>query len=276
MKTEDFAARNCRTLLFLPASNPRAIAKARTLACDMVILDLEDAVPDAEKAAARDAAVAAFAEGFGHRMAGVRINGVTTPWHNDDLKAAAASAADLIVIPKVESPAMLPSAPRPVIAMIESPAGIVNAPAIAAADGVAALLAGTNDLKAELGIPFAMDRSGLILALQSIVLAARMAGIAAFDGVYNALDDADGLAAECAEGRAMGFDGKSLIHPGQIATANRIFGPSDAEIADARALIAAATAGAARFRGRMVEAMHVTAARQLIARAEACTDENHG
>lgn len=276
MKAEDFAVRDIRTLLFLPASNPRAVAKALTLACDMVILDLEDAVPDADKADARSAAVAALAEGFGNRLTAVRINGFMTPWHDDDLTAVNASRADFIVIPKVESAAMVAAMGKPVVTMIESPSGIANARDIAAAQGVAALLAGTNDLKAELGIPFAADRAGLMLALQSIVLAARLAGIAAFDGVFNALDDDDRLARECSEGRALGFDGKSLIHPGQIATANRLFGPSEAEIDDARALIAAATAGAERFRGRMVEAMHVAAARRLLARAPACTGEKPG
>ncbi len=257
-----------RSMLFLPASNPRAVAKAATLACDMLILDLEDAVPPDLKTAARDAALAALAAGFSGRIAGVRINGAGTEWHEADAAAAAGSAAAFVVVPKAEDAgevAMLATTlGKPLLAMIETPAGVLAAPAIARA--CAGLIAGTNDLAATLGLPAgAAGRGGLVLALQSIVLAARAAGVPAWDGVFNRLDDAPGLAAECAEGRGFGFDGKTLVHPGQIAAADAAYGPGAAEIEDARALVAAATGGAERFRGRMVEAMHVDAARRLLA-----------
>lgn len=270
MVETDSPFRLIRSALFLPASNPRAIAKAREVACDMVILDLEDAVAEADKAMARDAAVAAVSEGFAGRIAAIRINGCGTPHHAGDVAALSASDAAAIVVPKVDRPGDLPPADKPVLAMIETPAGVANAAAIAATPEVAGLIAGTNDLSFALGIPFGSGREGLSMALQTIVLAARLAGIAAFDGVWNAIDDDAGLARECREGRAFGFDGKTLIHPGQIATANAVFAPGDSEIEDAQALIAAVTGGAARFRGRMVEDMHVAAARRLLARAAAC------
>ncbi|MBV9841289.1 MAG: CoA ester lyase [Sphingomonadaceae bacterium] len=260
-----------RSALFMPASNPRAIAKARTLACDLVILDLEDAVRDDTKEEARSAAVAAAAEGLGKPIA-IRINGTGTPWHAADVAAVAASAADMAVLPKVEDAALAAriasASGKPLLAMIETPAGVLAAPAIAAAPGVAGLIAGTNDLATELRLPPGSGRGGLVLALQMIVLAARAAGRIALDGVWNALEDPEGLAAQCAEGRALGFDGKTLIHPGQVEIANRAFGPSDGELEDARALVAAATGGAERFRGRMIEAMHVETARRLLALAE--------
>jgi citrate lyase subunit beta/citryl-CoA lyase len=260
-----------RTALFLPASNPRAIAKARTLACDMVILDLEDAVKPEDKRAAREAAVAAMAEGFGERIAAIRVNGVDAAEHEADLAAAARSAADLIAVPKVEDAATVQriaaATGKPLLAMIETPAGVLAAVAIASQPGVAGLIAGTNDLKATLGIPSAAGRGGLSLALQTVVLAARAGNAWALDGVFNALADGEGLAAECREGRALGYDGKTLIHPGQIAIAAEAFGATADELADARALIAAAQGGAERFRGRMIEAMHVAQARLLLHRA---------
>jgi citrate lyase subunit beta/citryl-CoA lyase len=258
-----------RTALFLPASNPRAIEKARGLAADMVILDLEDAVRAEDKGGARDAAVAAVAAGFGDRIVAIRTNAGDTPEFTWDAVAVAGSAADYAVVPKVESAAdaerIVAAVGKPVLAMIETPAGVLAAVGIAAVPGVVGLIAGVNDLRATLGI--ASGRAGLTLALQTIVLAARAGGGWAIDGVFNLLDDADGLAAECREGRAMGFDGKSLIHPNQIAIAAEAFGPSAAELADAHALIAAATGGAERFGERMIEAMHVDQARALIERA---------
>lgn len=261
------------TALFLPASNPRAIAKARTLACDMVILDLEDAVKPEDKDAARTAAVAAVAEGFGDRIAAIRVNGADTEGHAADLAAVAGSAADCVVVPKVEDAAtaarIAAAAGKPILAMIETPAGVLAAAGIAAVTGVVGLIAGTNDLKATLGIPAAAGRAGLSLALQTVVLAARAGNAWALDGVFNALADAEGLAAECREGRALGFDGKTLIHPGQIAAADAAFAPTADEIADARALLTAAGGGAERFRDRMIEAMHVAQARRLLERAGA-------
>jgi (3S)-malyl-CoA thioesterase len=260
-----------RSALFLPASNPRAIAKARTLEADMIILDLEDAVPAADKASAREAAVTAVAEGFGGRTMAIRCNAADTEWHAADLAAIAGSAADLIVVPKVEHAEPIAwtaqQAGKPLFAMIETPAGLLAAAQIASVSGIGGLIAGTNDIAHALRLPDGAGRAGLVLALQTIVLAARAAGIVALDGVWNRLDDPDGLGAECAEGRRYGFDGKTLIHPGQIAICNAAFGASEAEIEDARALVEAFTAGAARFRGRMVEEMHVATARQILERA---------
>lgn len=259
-----------RTALFLPASNPRAIAKARALAADMVILDLEDAVRDDAKALARAAAMAAVAEGFGDRLCAVRINGVESGEHSADLAAVARSACDFVVVPKVETAeaaaTIAGGASKPLLAMIETPRGVLAAAAIAAVPGIAGLIAGVNDLRAELGIPAGAGDEGLILARQTIVLAARAHSIWAIDGVFNALDDSEGLTRECRQGRAFGFDGKSLIHPNQIAIAAETFGASDAELAEAEALIAAATGGAERYAGRMIEAMHVAQARALLAR----------
>lgn len=265
--------RHARSLLFLPASNARAIAKARTLPCDMVILDLEDAVPDDAKETARAGAVEALAEGFGGRIAAVRINVAGTPWHGAEMVAVKASAADYVVLPKVEDARQVRDVfsvcQKPVIAMIESARGVLAAAQIAAAEGCAALFMGNNDLRKDLGIPAGAGREGLSVALQSVVLAARAAGIAVFDGVYNRLDDLDGLAAECVAGHALGFDGKTLIHPAQVAVANEVYGPDAQALADARRLIEAATGGAERFEGRMIETMHVEEARALVARADA-------
>jgi len=259
-----------RSALYLPASNARAVAKARTLDADMIILDLEDAVPEADKTTARDAAVAAMAEGFGDRIAAIRINAPDSPFHADDVAAARASQAAAIVIPKVEaadSPARIAQAVgKPVLAMIETPAGILAAAPVAAAEGVVGLIAGTNDIAHALRLPLGAGRGGLALALQTIVLAGRAAGVFVLDGVWNRLDDPEGLERECLEGRNLGFDGKTLIHPNQIAIANRGFSPGEAEIEDARALVEAAQGGAVRFRDRMVEDMHVATARALLER----------
>jgi citrate lyase subunit beta/citryl-CoA lyase len=261
--------RLCRSLLFLPASNPRAIEKARGLDADMIFLDLEDAVKPEDKAAAREAAVAAAEKGFGGRPVAIRINKLGDPWHDADLEAVKASAADYAILPKVQNGREMERvklrAGKPVLAMIETAGGVLDSARIA--PFAAGLIAGTNDLSADLGLPAGGERRGLAHSLQAIVLAARAAQVAAFDGVYNRLEDSGGLEAECAEGRAFGFDGKTLIHPNQIAAANRIFGPSEDEVEAARRLVAAATGGAERFEGRMIEAMHVEEARRLIARA---------
>ena len=256
-----------RALLFLPASNPRAIARARASDADLVILDLEDAVKPEDKVRAREAAVQAVAEAWPMPVA-IRINGAGTEWHGNDVLAAMHSTVQLIVVPRVESRDELgfvrQQTGRPVVAMIETAKGVLAATAIA--HEAAALIAGTNDLAADLRLPPGAGRKPLQMALQSIVLAARAEKIAVFDGVFNQLDDDEGFAAEAAEGRAMGFDGKSLIHPGQIALCHAAFMPSPAEIARAERLIAAATGGAERFEGEMIETMHVDAARRLLAR----------
>jgi (3S)-malyl-CoA thioesterase len=256
--------RACRSLLFLPASNPRAIAKARALAADMVVLDLEDAVKEEDKDSARAAARAAG--GFPGLFA-IRINS-KEPWIGPDMAAVRASAADFAVVPMTADPdavtRVAEATGKPVLAMIETARGVLGAPAIAAA--AAGLIAGTNDLAADLGLPTGGSRPALASALQWILLAARAAAIAAFDGVHNRLDDPDGFAAECREGRSYGFDGKSLIHPDQVEAANRLFGPSAEEIDAARRLVAAATGGAERHEGAMIEELHVAAARRLLGR----------
>ncbi|MDH4745222.1 CoA ester lyase [Sphingomonas sp. CBMAI 2297] len=268
-----------RTALFLPASNPRAIEKARGLPADLVILDLEDAVKDEDKAEARFAALEAVVIGFGASLSAIRLNGTESHEHWEDCAAVAASSADFAVLPKAERTAdvvkVVEDVRKPLLAMIETPLGVLAAAAIAAVPGVAGLIAGTNDLAAALRLPPSSGRAQMSVALQTIVLAARAGGVWALDGVFNRLDDAEGLAAECREGRALGFDGKSLIHPGQLAIAARAFGPSEAEIADARALIAAATGGAERYEGRMIEAMHVDQARALLKRAADRTTTEH-
>ncbi|MBB6122534.1 HpcH/HpaI aldolase/citrate lyase family protein [Sphingobium subterraneum] len=264
---------HARSLLFLPASNARAIDKARGLPCDMVILDLEDAVPDERKGEARTALAEAFAAGFGDRIGAVRINAVDSPFHADDLAAVRGIQADIIVLPKAEHPrdvqAVHGALEKPVIAMIESPLGVANAREIAQAPGVVGLFMGNNDLRRDLRIPLDAGREGLTYAMQSVILAARLAGVAVFDGVFNRIDDAVGFEAECRAGRVIGFDGKTLVHPNQIGPANAVFGASEEELETARRLIAAATGGAERHEGQMIEAMHVEQARALIARAEA-------
>ncbi|WP_394653805.1 HpcH/HpaI aldolase/citrate lyase family protein [uncultured Sphingomonas sp.] len=265
-----------RSLLFLPASNPRAIVKARTLAADAVLLDLEDAVADDVKAAARDAAVAAVREGFGDKLAAIRVNATDHPEHAADVMAVTASAADVIVLPKVEiaadAAAVAAASSKPLLAMIETPRGVLAAAEIAAQPGVIGLIAGTNDLRATLRLPPSAPRESLSHALQTIILAARAAGGWAFDGVYNRLNDAEGFVTEARAGRDVGFDGKTLIHPSQVDPCNAAFAPTPDEIEEARALIAAFTGGAERFRDRMIEAMHVDQARALLARMSAAGD----
>ncbi len=255
-------------LLFLPASNPRAIARARASDADLVILDLEDAVKPGDKASARDAAITAVAQDWPMPVA-IRVNGTSSPWHSDDLAAVSGARVDLIVVPRVAAAGEVESVRAvvscPVAAMIETASGVLAAPAVAQV--AAALIAGTNDLSADLKLPPGAGREPLQAALQFILIAARAAGIPAFDGVFNRLDDDAGLAAECAASRTLGYDGKSLIHPDQIAACPAAFAPSSAELARAERLIAAASGGAERFEGAMVEAMHVAAARRLIERA---------
>ncbi|MBO9575519.1 MAG: CoA ester lyase [Sphingobium sp.] len=261
-----------RTMLFVPASRARAIEKARELDCDFVILDLEDSVLPADRETARKAAIDAVRAGFSGKPCAIRINAENRPEHGPDMVAARTAGPDYVIIPKVIDARQAHDVhlvtQRNVIAMIESPAGIVNAQRIAREPGVMGLLAGTNDLRRGLHVPPDAPRSAISFALQSIVLAARAAGIACFDGVYNGLEDQVGLARECEEGRQMGFDGKSIIHPSHIAITNGAFSPKDTMIAQARALIEAYTGGAQRYDGRMIETMHVAEAKAIIERAE--------
>ena len=259
-----------RSLLFLPASNPRAIAKAREAGADMVVLDLEDAVRAEDKQAARDAAVKAVSTGWRMPVA-IRVNGVGTEWHSLDLDAVARSKADYAVVPRTISAHLVHGVAeaigKPVLAMIETAAGVLCAAEIAAE--TAGLIAGTNDLRADLRLPLDATREPISASLQMIVLAARAAGVAVFDGVWNRLTDLDGFSNKASEGRTLGFDGKSLIHPDQIAPCHRAFAPSEAEIDRATRLVAAFSGGAERFEDQMIERMHVEAAERVLERARA-------
>lgn len=278
-------ARPRRSVLYLPASNLRAIEKARALPCDTVILDLEDAVAPEAKPDARAAAVAAVrAGGFGARELVVRVNGLDTPWGADDLAEVAQARPDAILIPKVSSATDL-TAVRAVVcgelplwAMIETCAAIFELPEIAAASlklGAGVWVMGTNDLAKEMRCLPGIDRAPLATALSLSVMAARAQGLVILDGVFNDIGDPEGLARQCAQGAAWGFDGKTLIHPGQIEAANAAFTPEADTVAWARTVVAAfadpaaADKGVLKVEGRMVERLHLDEARRLIAVAEA-------
>jgi len=256
-----------RSILFLPASNPRAIEKAREAGADLVVLDLEDAVKPEDKDGARDAAIEAVSSPWPVPVA-IRINGIGSEWHGSDLVAATHSDADLVVVPRVEDQEELKfvrqQSGKPVLAMIETAKGVLAAHQVTRDS--AALIAGTNDLAADLRLPPGAGREPLQTALQTIVLAARAAGVAVFDGVYNVLDDLDGFEREAEEGRRLGFDGKSLIHPSQIEPCHRAFAPKEAELERARRLVEAFNGGAERFDNQMIERMHVEQAQRLLAR----------
>jgi len=278
-----------RSVLYVPGSNARALEKARGLAADAVILDLEDAVAPSAKEDARGAVAAALlrAGGFGPREVAVRVNGGATPWAEDDLAFAARSGADAVVLPKVESAEEVRAAERSLDAagapqalslwaMIETPRGVLAAPAIAAASArLACLVMGTSDLVKDLRARHTPSRAEVLVALGTVLLAARASGLAALDGVHLDLADDAGFEAACRQGRDLGFDGKTLIHPRTIEVANRVFAPTDAEIAEARRIIAAhgeaerAGRGVAVLDGKLVEALHVENARRLVALAEA-------
>lgn len=260
-----------RSALYLPASNARAIVKAQELDCDLAILDLEDAVRKEDKDSAREAAIAALGGEWKADLLAIRINGPSSRHHDADVAAVAKGKPHLVVAPKIESgaeaAAIAAAVATPLLAMIETPLGVYAAREIAATPGVVGIIVGTNDLAADLRLPPDAGREGLAVALQTILLAVRAAGGIAFDGVYNKLDDPEAFEAECHAGRMLGFDGKTLIHPSQVEPCNRLFGPSAGEIEDSIALIEAATGGAERFRGRMIEGMHVATARRLLSRA---------
>jgi citrate lyase subunit beta/citryl-CoA lyase len=257
-----------RSVLFLPASNPRALAKAREAGSDLVVLDLEDAVKRDDKDSAREAAVEAVATSWPVPVA-IRVNGVASEWHSLDVDAVARSKADLVVVPRATSAHLVhdlaEAVSKPVLAMIETAAGVLASANIA--QETAGLIAGTNDLRADLRLPLDATREPIAASLQLIVLAARAAGVAVFDGVFNSLEDSDGFLREAEEGRRLGVDGKSLIHPSQIAPCHRAFAPSSAEVERAQALVEAFSGGAERFGNEMIERMHVEAARRVLARA---------
>jgi citrate lyase beta subunit len=268
-----------RSVLFLPASNPRAIGHARKSAADLVILDLEDAVKPEDKDSARSAAVEAVASDWPMPVA-IRIN-ASRPEKGleimpavepsaEDCAALGQANADFVVVPKVEETGIVDAVAartgKPVLAMIETPYAVMHLREIIIAEKLAGLIAGTNDLAAGLRLPGPDRRSAMSMALQSIVCAARIRGIPAWDGVFNDLEDLDGFAAECADGRRLGLDGKSLIHPRQIEPCNNAFSPSTEEVERARRLVEAFGGGAERFEGQMIEGMHLEAARRLLDR----------
>jgi citrate lyase subunit beta/citryl-CoA lyase len=269
--------RPLRSVLYMPATNAHAIAKARELPCDAVILDLEDAIAPDLKEEARAAAVAAVrAGGFGRRACVIRVNALGSPWGEADCRAMIAAAPDAVLVPKVDDAhgvaayrALLGD--LPVWAMVETVWAVLGIADLAAAPGLAALVVGTNDLAKEMRATPGRDRLPFVGFLATTVAAARAHGLAAIDGVYNAIEDEDGLAAECRQGAAFGFDGKTLIHPAQIAACNEAFSPTADEIAwahcivDAFAAPEAAAQGVIRVDGRMVERLHLDQARQMLA-----------
>ncbi len=274
-----------RSLLYLPGSNARAIEKARSLACDVVILDLEDSVAPEAKLAARALACEAVKLGeFGPRELVVRVNGLDTPWGADDLAAVAEAAPAAVLVPKVSSPENL-AAYRAAVgpdlslwAMIETCQAVFALDALGRASGpagVACWVIGVNDLIKEMRCRPGADRGPLMPALSLSVMAARAYGIAIVDGVYNDIPDLEGLARECAQGADLGFDGKSLIHPTHLDTANRIFAPEPEAVAWSRTVVAAfdspenAGKGVLKIEGRMVERLHLEQARRMIAVADA-------
>jgi citrate lyase subunit beta/citryl-CoA lyase len=277
-----------RSVLYLPGSNARALEKARTLPVDAVILDLEDAVAPAMKEQARaQVAAAVRAGGFGHREVLVRVNGLSTAWGLEDLQALATAGADGILLPKVEQARTVHEAALalrsarapntlPVWCMIETPRGALRAEEIAGSSpSVAGLVMGTSDMAKDLRCAHTPDRQPLLTALGLTLLAGRAFGLVVLDGVHLDLGDEAGFVRACEQGRALGFDGKTLIHPSQIDAANRTFSPTADELAFARRVVAAhedavaAGRGVVLVDGRLVESLHVTTALQTLAVAEA-------
>ena len=275
-----------RSMLYMPGSNARALEKARGLAADALIFDLEDAVAHEAKASARATIATALAAGYGGRELLLRTNGLDTPWGTDDLVAAAAMPVDAVLLPKVESAAtvnraaaILEQAGAPssmaIWCMMETPLGVLRAPEIAAAHPrVAGFVMGTNDLVNDLHARHTRDRLPLITGLGLCLLAARAYGLSVIDGVYRDLDDEEGFAFACRQGLEWGFDGKSLIHPKTIAIANEVFSPDPAELETARRTIAGFAAAQAEGKavvlvdGKLVEALHVANAQRLVALAD--------
>lgn len=277
-----------RSVLYMPGSNARALEKGRSLGCDGIIVDLEDAVaPDAKEAARATVIAALAAGGYGHRELLLRVNGLNTPWGHDDLVAAATSGAHGVLLPKVDSAFAVRQAERlldahgapPELAlwcMMETPRGMLRAEEIAdATPRLAGLVMGTSDLAKDLHCAHTALRLPLMTSFGLCLLAARAAGLAILDGVHLDLNDEAGFAEQCEQGRELGFDGKTLIHPGQLAAANAAFAPSEAEVAWSRRVIAAhaeaaaAGEGVVLVDGRLIENLHVDNARRVVAMAEA-------
>jgi citrate lyase subunit beta/citryl-CoA lyase len=281
-----------RSVLYMPGSNARALEKAKTLAADALILDLEDAVaPDAKETARKQVCDAVKAGGYGQRELVIRINGLDTPWGAADLAAAAAAAPDAVLLPKPSAGADIARASEALAkagapdktrlwAMIETPLAILNLAEIAAASlqpgsRLACFVMGTNDLVKETRADLSANRRPALYWLSATVTAARAYGLEVLDGVYNNFKDADGFKRECVHGRALGFDGKTLIHPDQVAVANEVFAPPEAEVAFARKIIAAFALpeskgkGVITVEGRMVELLHAEIAQRTVAIADA-------
>jgi citrate lyase subunit beta/citryl-CoA lyase len=270
----------------MPASNERALEKAKSIPCDGLIFDLEDAVAPGAKPAARDAACQAVASrDYGPRELAIRVNGAETEWHRADLEAACAAGPDAVVVPKVGSAGAVRELVEAMIrfgapehtrlwAMVETPAAMLHAEEIAgASERLSVLVMGTNDLAKELYAEHVPGRLPLLPGLGLALLAARATGTAILDGVYNDVQDTEGFLAECRQGREMGFDGKTLIHPSQVDGANTAFAPSEQTVEDARGILQAwrdgAGSGVVTYRGRMVENLHVESAEHTLALDEA-------
>jgi len=277
-----------RSVLYMPGANERALDKAKGLPADALILDLEDAVAPDSKVEARGRVCAAAASGeYGAREIAIRVNSIETEWHADDLRAAAEAGPDGVLVPKVNSPADVQQiekgleaggAPEHTLiwAMVETPIAMLHADEIAgASDRLAVLVMGTNDLAKELHAEHVPGRQPLLTGLSLCLLAARATGKVILDGVYNDIKDEEGFEAECVQGRQLGFDGKTLIHPSQLEPCNRIYAPSDEEIAQSREIIDAFDGaraegkGVVTVNGRMIENLHVENARRVLAVADA-------
>ena len=283
----DTVNRPFRSVLYIPGSKDRALDKARGLPVDAIIFDLEDAVSPDAKVDARATLKAALAEdGYGSRYKIIRINGLDSAWGQGDIDALRDANADAFLIPKVSRPddvqavADLLGNGKPIWAMIETPLGVMNAAAIAAHPQLYGFVAGTNDLAKELNCRYRADRLPMQMALQTMLLAARAHNVIAIDGVYNQFKDDDGLRAESEQGHDLGFDGKTLIHPAQIAIANECFAPSAAEIELAERQIAAfeeveaSGQGVAVVDGKIVENLHVETAKKTLAKAKAIAEQD--
>ena len=274
------ASRPLRSVLYIPASKPRALDKARGLAVDAIIFDLEDAVSVDEKIASRSTLAEALnAGGYGARIKIVRINAFDTPWGLDDAKAVVSMGADAILLPKVSALADLDALAQitgniPLWAMMETPLGMLNAASIASHPQLQGMVMGTNDLAKDLQTRHRTDRLPLQTSLGLCLLAAKAHGLAIVDGVYNAFKDDEGLKVECEQGRDMGFDGKTLIHPAQVDVTNAAFSPTKGEVElaqrqiDAFQAAEAAGQGVAVVDGKIVENLHVATARDILARVD--------
>lgn len=289
----DMIARPRRSVLYMPGSNARALEKARSLPADALILDLEDAVAPDAKEEARAQVVAAVKEGgYGKRELVIRVNGMDTPWGMDDIKAAVAAKPDAILVPKINSAEDVMRADKALSeagadvsmqlwCMIETPLAILNIQAIAvkaASTRMTVWVMGTNDIAKELRAAHTPDRVPMLASLGLSIIAARAYGIVALDGVYNDIKNEEGFVAVCEQGRDMGFDGKTLIHPSQVAPCNVIFSPDEETVAIARQTIAAFELpenkgkGVLKVDGRMVEILHAEIAKRTVAIADAIAE----